>query len=108
MKTSHAFIAAAMLGALILAGCTTFTPPTPTAEGQLPADMLLAAQNSECTQQGTLITSDYFYNENSRTWWIGLQPFEAHPGCNPACVVNADTKQAEINWRCTGLITPAT
>ena len=25
-------------------------------------------------------------------------------GCNPACVINVETRTAEINWRCTGLL----
>ena len=58
------------------------------------------AQNSTCTQEGTL-TDTWMYNEYTRTWWIDLEPFTVMPGCNPACVVSEDTKTAEINWRCT-------
>jgi hypothetical protein len=38
------------------------------------------------------------------TWWIEFIPDEPKEGCNPACVVNVETQEAEINWRCTGLI----
>ncbi|MFH0862233.1 MAG: hypothetical protein V1875_04305 [Candidatus Altiarchaeota archaeon] len=46
------------------------------------------------------------YNENSRTWWFDANLNFAKEGCNPACVVSEETRTAEINWRCTGLITP--
>lgn len=46
------------------------------------------------------------YNENSKTWWFDANLNATQPGCNPACVVSAATKTAEINWRCTGLIAP--
>lgn len=63
---------------------------------------LAIAQKSECVKNGQL-KSTYFCNENSGTWWIDLEPSIKKEGCNPACVINANTKQAEINWRCTGL-----
>jgi hypothetical protein len=46
------------------------------------------------------------YNENSKTWWFDANLNATKPGCNPACVVSGETKTAEINWRCTGLIQP--
>ena len=63
------------------------------------------ATKSECIDKGDL-TETYNYNEYTSTGWIDLamkQEFEKEE-CNPACVVNEKTKQAEINWRCTGLI----
>lgn len=42
-------------------------------------------------------------NEITGTWWIDLDVEDAE-GCNPACVINVVTNQAEINWRCTGLL----
>jgi hypothetical protein len=62
----------------------------------------LIAQTSECTAEGSL-TDEASYNENSMTWWLGLDLEKQ--GCNPACVVDVKTLTAEINWRCTGLIT---
>lgn len=47
------------------------------------------------------------YNENSNTWWYDANLNSTKAGCNPACVVSADTKKAEINWRCTGAISPS-
>jgi len=64
-------------------------------------EALLIAQESACTKEGNL-TNASFYNENTKTWWIGLDAEK--PGCAPACVVSEDTRTAEINWRCTGAI----
>ena len=46
------------------------------------------------------------YNEITKTWWFDANLNATQPGCNPACVVSEETKTAEINWRCTGLIVP--
>ncbi len=66
-------------------------------------EALQIAQNSICTQEGALLNT-HFFNENSKTWWIDLKTNPERQGCSPACVINAVTKKAEINWRCTGLI----
>jgi hypothetical protein len=63
------------------------------------------AQASECAMQGTL-KQKAEYNENTKTWWIEFEPNEPKEDCNPTCVVSEETKTAEINWRCTGLIIP--
>jgi len=55
---------------------------------------------SEC---GDRLEDTYICNEITGTWWINLDIEKE--GCNPACVINVETKMAEINWRCTGLIT---
>jgi len=62
--------------------------------------------SSECAEKGEL-TNNSFYNADTKTWWIDLnmKPEFEKDYCNPACVVSEDTKLAEINWRCTGLIT---
>ena len=62
---------------------------------------------STCIKGGdSLATSTGLYNENSKTWWFDANLNATKPGCNPACVVSEETKTAEINWRCTGLIVP--
>jgi len=63
------------------------------------------AKTSQCTDEGSLKTETASYNENSATWWIDLDVKKE--GCSPACVVSADGS-AEVNWRCTGLITAET
>ena len=54
---------------------------------------------SEC---GDRLEDTYICNEITGTWWINLDIEKE--GCNPACVINVETKMAEINWRCTGLL----
>jgi len=63
------------------------------------ADAKEIAINSEC---GNRLKDSYMCNEYTGTWWIDLDIKKE--GCNPACVVNTETEEAEINWRCTGLI----
>jgi len=58
-----------------------------------------------CIKGGESLAPGY-YNENSKTWWFDANLNATQPGCNPACVVSEETKTAEINWRCTGLIPP--
>ncbi|MFH1286827.1 MAG: hypothetical protein ABII02_03690 [Candidatus Magasanikbacteria bacterium] len=55
---------------------------------------------SACSEEGQ-VTPDFEINEGTRTWWFDMVADK--PGCNPACVVDDVTKEAEINWRCTGL-----
>lgn len=57
------------------------------------------AKDSEC---GDDFKETYMCNENTGTYWIDLEIEKE--GCNPACVVNLETRKAEINWRCTGAI----
>ncbi|MFH0831902.1 MAG: hypothetical protein V1886_03515 [archaeon] len=68
-------------------------------------EAIAIAQNTECTEKG-MLTQDSFYNPNSKTWWISLEmnPEFRSEICNPACVIDAVQKTAEINWRCTGFI----
>lgn len=68
-------------------------------------EALEIAKSSECAEKGDL-TDNYMYNENTKTWWIDLDMKEEFKKeiCNPACVVSEDTKTAEINWRCTGVL----
>lgn len=60
-----------------------------------------------CIKGGESLATGY-YNENTKTWWFDANLNSTQEGCNPACVVFEDTKTAEINWRCTGLIKPET
>ena len=48
------------------------------------------------------LTEEYSCNEYTGTYWIDLDIEKE--GCNPACVVNVESREAEINWRCTGLL----
>lgn len=53
-------------------------------------------------QCGNSFEDTYICNEITGTWWIDLDIQKE--GCNPACVINVETKMVEINWRCTGLM----
>jgi hypothetical protein len=56
-----------------------------------------------CLAPSVQCEKTYFCNEGTGTYWISTNITK--PGCNPACVVDVGTQTAEINWRCTGLIT---
>lgn len=89
------------------AGDKTFTEEVQAEPELTYGEALAIAQNSECTEKGTL-TDTYIYNEVTKTWWINLEmkPEFENKLCSPACVIIEETKTAEINWRCTGLIPP--
>lgn len=57
------------------------------------------AVGSEC---GGRLKDNYFCNSYTKTWWIDLAI--EREGCYPACVIYTEKGEAEINWRCTGLI----
>jgi len=69
--------------------------------------LTIAQASSDCSMAG-ILTDEINYNANTKTWWIDLErvPELEKDGCNPACVVSEETKTAEVNWRCTGLIEP--
>ncbi len=56
------------------------------------------AAESECWDS---FRGNNMCNENTWTFWIDLDIEQEW--CNPACVINLETKTAEINWRCTWL-----
>ncbi|CAG0994732.1 hypothetical protein METP2_02841 [Methanosarcinales archaeon] len=58
------------------------------------------AKNSVIGDQGTL-KDTYSCNESTSIWWIDMKPTIEQYACNPAYVVNINTKEVEINWRCT-------
>jgi len=61
---------------------------------------------TSCIKGAESLAAGGTYNENSKTWWFDASLNATPQGCNPACVVAEETKTAEINWRCTGLIVP--
>lgn len=67
----------------------------------------VAMDTKECSMAG-ILTDQIVYNEITKTWWFDLErmPELEKDGCNPACVVSEETKTAEVNWRCTGLLIP--
>lgn len=86
--------------AIFLLGCAK-APVTEDCLGMSLEEAKEIAISSEC---GDNLEETSFCNENTKTFWIDLSIEKE--GCSPACVVNTETKTAEINWRCTGLIVP--
>ncbi|MFZ3073897.1 MAG: hypothetical protein WA093_02075 [Minisyncoccales bacterium] len=78
---------------------------TPETQSIMSEAQATAIAEATCIKGGEALGPG-IYNENSKTWWFDANLNAAKPGCNPACVVSADTKTAEINWRCTGAILP--
>jgi putative hemolysin len=124
LKRNVLIIGLALL-ALVLAACDappstpapSATPPKAPAPSATPqsapsqnatpmslADAKQIASQSTCMQSGTL-KDTAVYNPNSNTWWIDMAADK--PNCNPACVVDVNSKTAEVNWRCTGAVPPA-
>jgi len=63
------------------------------------------AEQSECVEEGNLTEHVRFSGTNN--WEIDLEPFIEKEGCNPVCVVSPIERTAEINWRCTGVLSCA-
>lgn len=76
---------------------------TDTGESMTLSEARGIAQRSECVKEGSL-KETYFCNQSTGTWWLDLDIQKE--SCAPACVVDVSTKKAEINWRCTGAISP--
>lgn len=76
-------------------------------DGRLSEVQARAIAEKSCIKGGESLAAGQ-YNENSKTWWYDANLNNTHAGCNPACVVSEETRQAEINWRCTGAVLPAT
>jgi hypothetical protein len=69
-------------------------------DGMSLAEAKQIALASECSEGA--LKDTHMCNADTGTWWIDLDIEKE--GCNPACVVNVKTKQAEINWRCMGVV----
>jgi hypothetical protein len=63
------------------------------------------AENSVCAKDG-MLKSTHWCNSVTGTWWIDTNIVKE--GCSPTCVINVATKEAEINWMCTGAKQEAT
>lgn len=63
-----------------------------------------AIAEKSCIKGGEALAAGV-HNKGTQTWWFDANLNATKPGCSPACVVSEVTKTAEINWRCTGLIT---
>ncbi|MBN2095533.1 MAG: hypothetical protein JW727_05780 [Candidatus Aenigmarchaeota archaeon] len=72
---------------------------TPVSQVQTPEEAIEAAKNTICSMNG-ILTGEVTYDEFTHSWWIDLEPYEPFEGCNPACVIDEFTLNAEVNWRC--------
>lgn len=97
-------VAAVAITALLGAGCQYKSQSSVTPGKMTEQEAKIVAEQT-CIKGGESLTAGY-YNENSKTWWFDANLNSKKDGCNPACVVSEETKNAEINWRCTGLILP--
>lgn len=106
MKSRYLFTMIAVIIIAVAAAYVFFKQPASAPADNIASltesEALAIAKKSDCAKSGE-VQAESFYNSNSQTWWFTLKADKA--GCNPACVVSAD-KTAEINWRCTGLVTP--
>ncbi|MEM4240078.1 MAG: hypothetical protein QXM31_02430 [Candidatus Woesearchaeota archaeon] len=102
-----AYIMVLVLALLILAGCggESVCQKKGTKLAMKTSDALQIAQNSACVAEGT-VKEGNMCNDFTGTVWFEFEPKEPKEGCNPACVVNIESREAEINWRCTGLMVP--
>jgi len=99
-------IAIVLLGYWYFLKKTSSQNPAPqTPQAQLTEIEAKKIAEENCIKGGESLSSGS-YNENSKTWWFDANLNSEKDGCNPACVVFEETKTAEINWRCTGLIIP--
>lgn len=68
------------------------------------------ALQSACGKEGKLaggkFGEGYDCNYDSGTWLIDIIPNQPRASCAPICEISVVTKQAEVNWRCTGGLTP--
>ncbi|MCK5027544.1 MAG: hypothetical protein KAS07_03935 [Candidatus Pacebacteria bacterium] len=67
-------------------------------------EALAIAQRAEVCIEGGSVADFETYNPNSKTWWFSITSIRSD--CRPACVVSDETGDADINWRCMGLIEP--
>jgi hypothetical protein len=72
-------------------------------------EAMIIAGDSECVKIGA-VKEDCNCNEHTATCWLDIdltnEMKEEKSGCSPACVVSLETREAEINWRCTGAVEP--
>lgn len=111
MRPKHTIFILVLIPILFISGCLiAIQGPSDGVEVCFKADtdesMTLTeakqiALAGECGEQGAL-KEKAICNEDTGTWWIDLDIEKE--GCAPACVVNVITKEASINWRCTGVI----
>jgi len=74
----------------------------PTGQSMSLFEAMQIAIASECGDRLKEYLEFSMCNADTGTWWIDLDIEKE--GCNPACVINIETREASINWRCMGVI----
>ncbi len=113
MSNQNIKIILSVLALLVLAGCGFFVfrnnqiqeNEKPNKGSELSEKEARAIAEKSCVKGGEVLSSGS-YNEITKTWWFDANLNATSEGCHPACVVSEETRTAEINWRCTGLIPP--
>lgn len=100
-----AILVVAIGGYAIYSATHSVKNTSPTTTSTMTEKDARAIAEKACIKGGEALAPGY-YNENSKTWWFDANLNAKIQGCNPACVVTEATKQAEINWRCTGAVPP--
>lgn len=111
MKPKHYLLLGFFLITIFASGCLkgasetgdNYCIKTQTGEKLSFSEAKEIALRSECIKEGAL-KEEHFCNSNTGTWWIDLAVQKE--GCTPACVIDVATRQAHINWRCTGALPP--
>lgn len=105
MKRVQLLIAMWIISMFVLSmnGCTSIQTNENFCGNLTVPEIIEIAEQSVCVENATLnIDKELNCNKYTGTAWIGLNLEKS--GCNPACVVDTVTEEAEINWRCTGLL----
>lgn len=110
-KKEHFNLSISLLVLLVVAGIVVFellgadAVPVDSTTPNINELQARAIAETSCIKGGEALGQGT-YNENSKTWWFDANLNATKEGCSPACVVSEATKTAEINWRCTGVVTP--
>jgi hypothetical protein len=109
MKKNIFIIGSIFLGSFILVAIVWFIRFNFTSGGDVLPNSNMAEQEARTIAEATCIKgaeslASGTYNAGTKTWWYDANLNATREGCSPACVVNEISKTAEINWRCTGVL----
>jgi len=95
------------IAAFLLTGCAKIMGEQWCVKNETGAKMKFSeakeiTMKSDCVKYGSP-KENYFCNEITGTWWIYLA-IQKGGECSPACVINVETKQAEMKYVCAGYL----
>jgi hypothetical protein len=109
MRTMNLRKTLLLIGILVLLGVGSwylfFRTDAPVSLDMSGEEARSIAQASQCAQKGA-VDSFGTFSSSLNTWSFNLtvNPEFVRTECNPACIVSAATRTADIDWRCTGLV----